>query len=233
VSDLHHAGRKPPVTWGERVRYHRENAGKTMGDLARFLGVSVVRVSNLERNCSPRLGLDESLKIAAWLGIDARELGPVRGPMVSDIDAQVAQFHRAFGYPVRSVPAVPESANEIRLRLRLILEEFQELVEAHTRGDLFSWVNDAFHDIRNHIDSTMPDDVDLVATADALADLDYVIAGTRLTYGIPGAEVAAEVHASNMRKVGGKPDENGKLQKPDGWTPPNVEGVLRRAGWKP
>lgn len=24
---------------------------------------------------------------------------------MTDIDAQVAQFHRAFGYPVRSVPA--------------------------------------------------------------------------------------------------------------------------------
>jgi predicted HAD superfamily Cof-like phosphohydrolase len=154
---------------------------------------------------------------------------------VSDIDAQVAQFHRAFGYPVLSVPAVPESADEIRLRLRLILEEFQELVEAHT-DDEFGQppsLRRAFEFIEQWIRERAVFSVDLPATADALADLDYVIAGTRLTYGIPGAEVAAEVHASNMRKVGGKPDENGKLQKPDGWTPPDVEGVLRRAGWKP
>lgn len=147
-------------------------------------------------------------------------------------DHLVAEFHRAFNYPVRTTPAVPTNPDEIRLRLRLILEEFQELIEAHTRGDLFSWVHDAFSDIRNHIDNVTPSDVDLVATADALADLDYVIAGTRLTYGIPGDEVMAEVHAANLRKAGGEPDATGKLQKPAGWQPPDVEGVLRRNGWE-
>jgi hypothetical protein len=39
--------------------------------------------------------------------------------------------------------------------------------------------------------------------------------------------------SGQLSKVGGKPDATGKLQKPDGWTPPDVEGVLRRAGWKP
>lgn len=151
---------------------------------------------------------------------------------MTDIDTQVAEFHRAFGYPVRSVPAVPGS-DEIRLRLRLIHEEFRELIEAHTRGNMLSWTEDAFDEILHHIDTITPEEVDLPAVADALADLDYVIAGTRLTYGIPGAEVAEEVHAANLAKVGGKPDASGKLQKPAGWKPPDVEGVLRLAGWKP
>jgi hypothetical protein len=34
-----------------------------------------------------------------------------------------------------------------------------------------------------------------------------------------------------MAKVGGALDANGKFRKPPGWTPPDIERVLREQGW--
>lgn len=78
--------------------------------------------------------------------------------------------------------------------------------------------------------------VDLVEFADALADLDYVIEGTRLEFGINGAPIAAEVHRSNLSKLGPNGPmlrEDGKILKPPGWTPPDIAGELRKQGWQP
>ena len=73
---------------------------------------------------------------------------------------------------------------------------------------------------------------DTVETADALADLIYVIYGMALETGIDLAAVLAEVQRSNMSKLGadGKPvyREDGKVLKGPGYFPPNVEAVLRR-----
>ena len=71
---------------------------------------------------------------------------------------------------------------------------------------------------------------DVVEAADALADLDYVIAGMALEAGIPHPDVVREVHRANMSKLGadGQPilREDGKILKSDGYTPPDVRGVL-------
>lgn len=70
---------------------------------------------------------------------------------------------------------------------------------------------------------------DLVEIADALADMEYIIHGTALAYGIDDA-VTAEVHRSNMTKV--RPDgtvirrEDGKILKPEGYERPNIARVL-------
>ena len=73
---------------------------------------------------------------------------------------------------------------------------------------------------------------DTVETADALADLIYVIYGMALETGIDLASVLAEVQRSNMSKLGtdGKPvyREDGKVLKGPDYFPPNVEAVLRR-----
>ena len=71
---------------------------------------------------------------------------------------------------------------------------------------------------------------DTVETADALADLIYVIYGMALETGIDLASVLAEVQRSNMSKLGadGKPvyREDGKVLKGPDYFPPNVEAVL-------
>lgn len=149
----------------------------------------------------------------------------------NDLTWQVSEFHRAFNYPVRHTPAQCTKA-ELKFRLSLITEEFHEVLEAccsstAARDNMVS----ALAMLRNVIDDDLDDAVDLVALADGLGDLDYVIEGTRLHFGIPRQAVANAIQASNMAKVGGGYDENGKAKKPPGWKPPDIAGVLRDHGW--
>ena len=73
---------------------------------------------------------------------------------------------------------------------------------------------------------------DIVEIADALADIIYIACGTAVSYGIPLDKVFEEVHRSNMAKlVDGKVlrRADGKVQKPEGWTPPDIAGVLKKS----
>lgn len=60
----------------------------------------------------------------------------------------------------------------------------------------------------------------------------YVAYGTALSYGIDLDAVLAEVHRSNMSKLGadGRPihREDGKAMKGPGYTPPDIAAVLGR-----
>lgn len=71
---------------------------------------------------------------------------------------------------------------------------------------------------------------DLLAVADGLADLLYVVFGTAVAYGIPIDRVFAEVHASNMSKLGqdGRPiiGEHGKRLKGPHYRPPDIAPLL-------
>lgn len=117
----------------------------------------------------------------------------------------VRAFHEACGVPCLDRPAIPDF-ERIDLRLALIDEEQHELIDAAVEGDL-------------------------VRVADGIADLIYVLVGTALELGIPLDRVWAEVHRANMAKVDpvtGKvrKREDGKVLKPEGWTPPDIESAL-------
>lgn len=141
---------------------------------------------------------------------------------------QVLEFHRQFGVPCPETPAPPEH-DRVKLRLQLIAEEFFELLEAC--GCDPRTIGMAQHEVAHVMMTEFRPDI--VAVADALADLDYVIEGTRLEFGIRGEPIAAEVHRSNMAKVGGGTNAAGKITKPPGWTPPDIAGALKRQGWQP
>jgi predicted HAD superfamily Cof-like phosphohydrolase len=133
---------------------------------------------------------------------------------------KLIEFHLAMDVPMLDKPTKPDE-DRVRLRLSLIAEEFAEFCEAIGRPiDLpdfeASW-NGSF---------------DMVKAADALADMVYVIEGTNLEFGINGTRVLDVVHASNMAKVGGPVRADGKRLKPDGWTPPDIAGELRKQGWE-
>lgn len=125
-----------------------------------------------------------------------------------DMAADVSAFHRKFGCDKdnRTTPGNPRKGVG-DLRFRLVQEEFGELAIAHGDGDV-------------------------AEVADALADLIYVAIGMALAYGIDLRPVWREVHRSNMAKSGGGTREDGKILKPEGWTPPDIAGVLRRQGWE-
>ncbi|OAV44962.1 nucleoside triphosphate pyrophosphohydrolase family protein [Lewinella sp. 4G2] len=94
-----------------------------------------------------------------------------------DALATVAEFHRTFHLPVLEEPTIP-SAERCMLRINLLREELQELEEAITNNDL-------------------------VEAADAFADLQYVLSGAILEFGLGDRFKAIfdEVHRSNMSKT--------------------------------
>jgi predicted HAD superfamily Cof-like phosphohydrolase len=106
----------------------------------------------------------------------------------------------------------------MRLRWKLIYEEYHELYEALGGAAMMASEN---------TEANLPE------TADAIADLIYVLIGTAHEFGIPLADVWAEVQRTNMAKTGGATRSDGKVMKPEGWQAPDIEGVLRRAGWEP
>lgn len=120
----------------------------------------------------------------------------------------VRAFMTACDQPVLDAPCIPTEDRQ-RLRERLIGEESIETLHAIQREDIEE-------------------------IADGLADLIYVCIGTALEYGIPLDRVWAEVQRSNMAKVDpatGKVTkrDDGKVLKPEGWTPPDIAAALRGA----
>lgn len=90
---------------------------------------------------------------------------------------QVADFHRTFQHPILDTPTIPDK-KRCRLRVELISEELKELEEAIK-------------------------DNDLVEVADALCDIQYVLSGAILEFGM-GEKFKTlfdEVQRSNMSKA--------------------------------
>lgn len=94
-----------------------------------------------------------------------------------DVLNQVAEFHRTFKHPVELKPLIPGEAR-CRLRVALLEEELREFQQAIERQDL-------------------------TAIADALCDLQYVLSGAILEFGLgPKFKVLFdEVQRSNMSKT--------------------------------
>ncbi len=90
---------------------------------------------------------------------------------------QVAEFHKTFHHPVLKTPTIPDE-KRCELRVSLIAEELKELKEAI-------------------------DDNDMVEIADALCDIQYVLSGAVLEFGLGDkfVELFNEVQRSNMSKA--------------------------------
>ena len=90
---------------------------------------------------------------------------------------QVAEFHRTFRHPILENPQIP-AKNRADLRVLLISEELKELEEAIEKNDL-------------------------TEVADALCDIQYVLAGAVLEFGLGEKfrKLFDEVQRSNMSKA--------------------------------
>ena len=162
---------------------------------------------------------DGVLPLVAHDGVGERE--------GDDPEALVRRFHHVYGLPVQTDGASLQRES-LDMRMSLIAEEFAELVGAVYGQAARVEIESSYRRAVAADDGTR----DTVETADALADLIYVIYGMALETGIDLASVLAEVQRSNMSKLGadGKPvyREDGKVLKGPGYFPPNVEAVLRR-----
>ncbi len=90
---------------------------------------------------------------------------------------QVAEFHKTFNAPILDTPQIP-SKERCELRVSLLQEELNELKQAI-------------------------EDNDIVEIADALCDLQYVLSGAVLEFGLGKkfAKLFNEVQRSNMSKA--------------------------------
>lgn len=133
----------------------------------------------------------------------------------------VREFHIAFDIPIKDGPTIPY-LDRVRLRRRLIQEEFEEVMGEFDRIE---------HRLERGLYTSVKPVLDDVARlAKELADLRVVTEGTELEFGIPGDEVYAEVHRSNMSKLGadGKPvrRHDGKVLKGPNYEEANVLVIL-------
>jgi predicted HAD superfamily Cof-like phosphohydrolase len=142
---------------------------------------------------------------------------------------QVQDFQRMIGRPEPIVPMVPED-DVVKLRMRLVMEEAFEVLESCYHKH--EWVNDIKSYVMDRINMYRPN-VSMPDLVDGLADLDFVVEGTRQEIGVIGAPVAKLVYEANMAKMSGPVDEHGKKRKPEGWKPPDIAGELRRQGFDP
>jgi predicted HAD superfamily Cof-like phosphohydrolase len=117
---------------------------------------------------------------------------------------KVKTFMEAFGQEVKLTPEFPDKATQ-DLRIELIREELQELIDA---------INDN----------------DIVEVADALTDILYVTYGAGHAFGIDLDVCFDEVQRSNMSKLGadGNPiyREDGKIMKGENYFPPDLRKVV-------
>lgn len=140
------------------------------------------------------------------------------------IKEQVEEFHKAMGQPILDKPTVP-SEERVELRLKLIMEECMELMEACGLN-----VDEEKELLMNKI-KQRNFNVDIVEVIDAVGDIDYVCQGLRCEFGCDAEPIAIEIHRSNMAKVGGGKRFDGKILKPASWTPPNISNELKKQGW--
>jgi len=117
----------------------------------------------------------------------------------------VRAMHAKFGMPIGDEPKALDDSR-YKFRRDFMWEELDEFDEAQ-----LNW--------------------NLAGMADALVDLVWVAMGAAVEMGLPWQALWDEVGRANMRKELG---HNGRgtavdLRKPDGWRPPDIEGVLRRA----
>jgi predicted HAD superfamily Cof-like phosphohydrolase len=115
------------------------------------------------------------------------------------------EFNEAFEIPHSESPTLGEKELG-ELRIRLLEEEVQEYADAVRDGDLLEIL-------------------------DALGDIAYILAGSVLNHGLKHVidDAFKEIHRSNMAKlVNGKvlKRADGKVAKPDDWTPPDLMQFL-------
>ena len=117
---------------------------------------------------------------------------------------KVKELHRQYDVITQTRPSFPDP-DTVQLRVDLIEEELQELITGIAENDI-------------------------VEVADALTDILYVVYGMGDVFGIDLDKTFAEVHRSNMSKLGedGRPifRADGKVLKGPNYSPPDLTKIL-------
>jgi predicted HAD superfamily Cof-like phosphohydrolase len=126
----------------------------------------------------------------------------------------VLAFHEAMPSTVGDF--TDPAPADLALRLELMVEELIETGEAMGFNvEVSYW-------------ETATGAVDFPGMIDGLVDLLYVVIGTAVAAGVDLDPFWVEVQRANMAKAGGPVSASGKRLKPEGWTAPDIAGVLDR-----
>ena len=68
----------------------------------------------------------------------------------------------------------------------------------------------------------------IVDVAKEIADLLYVVHGTSVAFGLDMQPIFAEVHTSNMTKIGGEKRPDGKQLKPETYRKPELVPIIKK-----
>ena len=135
--------------------------------------------------------------------------------MTVNRETRLTEFHKAFGHPIDEVMTV----DNLELRRSLITEEYQELMEEISSISL---------DLAR---GRKPPEERKANLLKELCDLQYVISGMAVAFGMPLQPAFNRVHASNMSKLGadGKPiyREDGKVMKGSNYRPPDLTDLVK------
>lgn len=132
---------------------------------------------------------------------------------VNERERKVREFHEKFGSDVdHDLSYSGDTLGLLDFRLKLIKEEFCELEDA---AEDFLVTN-----TKNDLENILKE----------LADLQYVVSGFAVSFGLPLEEAFNRVHESNMSKLGedGKPiyRKDGKVLKSKNYVPPDLSDLI-------
>lgn len=114
---------------------------------------------------------------------------------------QVTAFNKAAMQVCPAKPTIPDAEITDR-RIMFIDEELDELADAFLNRDI-------------------------LATADAIGDLLYVVLGAAVDCGIDIEPIFNEIHRSNMSKINGAIFRgDGKILKGPHYTPPALQSII-------
>ena len=154
----------------------------------------------------------------------------------------VREFTGEAGQPIPEKPSAM-TQTETKFISKMILDEVMELMATHwgpeeSKSILTSFINDSEDLPKETFEDTdeSTQEYELLqaaAQADALVDIYYYSQNAACKKGMNLSSVFTMVHAANMAKrdaTTGKfiKREDGKIIKPEGWQPPNVEAEIAR-----
>lgn len=145
-------------------------------------------------------------------------------------DTPVREFHEVFNHPVSYDPTTVPAVDKRVLRVQMLASELVEYAKAVGVELKIDSTESENEDECVLVRAAAVDVYDPIEAADALGDLRYIVDGGNLISGFPGALVLAEIHRSNMSKLGldGKPvlRADGKILKGPNYTKPDIRKVL-------
>lgn len=134
---------------------------------------------------------------------------------MNEYERKVAEFHRVLEADIDR----PLSAELLALRKTLLAEEMREL---------FDEIDAAIAALQSGQPVSRETQLNMMKE---MADVQYVLSGMAVTFGLPADKVFSRVHDSNMSKMGtdGKPlrREDGKILKGPNYHPPLLEDLLK------